>query len=285
MEPSCWCSSLRRSPFSPGFFILISGISSQLSHSNLIRGLKLLGVALALTLVTYFIIPSELIVFGILHMLSVCMIVFGLGQKLWDRIPLILGLAVCAVLFLITMPVSDGYLGLPGTLAWKIPAGWYEFGWLFPLGIHRADFFSADYFPLFPWIFLFFCGTYIGRWARNGKFPDFTYRLRFTSLSWMGRHAPDFISYPPAADLRRVHFNFLDHFPLAGLAPRLAARLQLYRYLLLREDSAMDFTTVLCDQFHLQPWQVNNVIQLLDEGNTIPLSPVTARKRNGDWSL
>ena len=97
-------------------------------------------MALALTLVTYFIIPSELIVFGILHMLSVCMIVFGLGQKLWDRIPLILGLAVCAVLFLITMPVSDGYLGLPGTLAWKIPAGWYEFGWLFPLGIHRADF-------------------------------------------------------------------------------------------------------------------------------------------------
>ena len=32
----------------------------------------------------------------------------------------------------------------------------------------------------------------------------------------------------------------------------------------------MDFSTVLCDQFHLQPWQVNNVIQLLDEGNTIP---------------
>lgn len=176
-------------PFFAGLFILISGISSQLSHSNLIRGLKLLGVALALTLVTYFIIPSELIVFGILHMLSICMIVFGLGQKLWDKIPLILGLAVCAVLFLITMPVSDGYLGLPGTLAWKIPAGWYEFGWLFPLGIHRADFFSADYFPLFPWLFLFFCGTYFGRWARNGKFPDFTYRLRFTSLSWMGRHA------------------------------------------------------------------------------------------------
>ena len=31
----------------------------------------------------------------------------------------------------------------------------------------------------------------------------------------------------------------------------------------------MDFTTVLCDQFHVQPGQVNNVIQLLDEGNTI----------------
>ena len=32
----------------------------------------------------------------------------------------------------------------------------------------------------------------------------------------------------------------------------------------------MDYTAALCDQFHLQPWQVNNVISLLDEGNTIP---------------
>ena len=43
-------------PFFAGLFILISGISSQLSHSNLIRGLKLLGVALALTLVTNIIV-------------------------------------------------------------------------------------------------------------------------------------------------------------------------------------------------------------------------------------
>ena len=65
-----------------------------------------------------------------------------------------------------------------------------------------------------------------------------------------GPPRPDFISYSPAADLRRVHFNFLDHFPLAGLAPRLAARLQLYRYLLLRRTqlwilppySAINFT-------------------------------------------
>ena len=33
------------------------------------------------------------------------------------------------------------------------------------------------------------CGTYLGRWARDGKFPNFTYRLRFSSLSWLGRHA------------------------------------------------------------------------------------------------
>ena len=57
--------------------------------------------------------------------------------------------------------------------------------------------------------------------GQNGKFPDFTYRLRFIP-ELDGPPRPDFISYSPAADLRRVHFNFLDHFPLAGLAPRLA---------------------------------------------------------------
>ena len=56
---SFWCFSLLPSPFFAGLFILISGISSQLSHSNLVRGLKLLGVAVALTLVTYFIIPMN----------------------------------------------------------------------------------------------------------------------------------------------------------------------------------------------------------------------------------
>ena len=32
----------------------------------------------------------------------------------------------------------------------------------------------------------------------------------------------------------------------------------------------MDFVSALCSQFNLQKWQIENVIQLLDEGNTIP---------------
>ena len=32
----------------------------------------------------------------------------------------------------------------------------------------------------------------------------------------------------------------------------------------------MDFTPILAEQFHIQPWQAEKVVQLLDEGNTIP---------------
>ena len=43
-------------PLFAAFFILISGAVSQLSHSNLVRGLKLMGISLVITIVTYFII-------------------------------------------------------------------------------------------------------------------------------------------------------------------------------------------------------------------------------------
>ena len=56
-------------PWFAGLFILIAGVSSNLSHSNLIRGLKLAGVALVVTLATWLVVPEERILFGILHFL------------------------------------------------------------------------------------------------------------------------------------------------------------------------------------------------------------------------
>ena len=32
----------------------------------------------------------------------------------------------------------------------------------------------------------------------------------------------------------------------------------------------MDFVSTLAQQFHLQQWQIQKVIELIDEGNTIP---------------
>ena len=68
-------------PFFAGLFIFISGIACNLSHSNLARGLKLLAVALGVTLVTGVFVPQDIIVFGILHFLAVCMILCGLLDR------------------------------------------------------------------------------------------------------------------------------------------------------------------------------------------------------------
>jgi uncharacterized membrane protein len=177
-------------PYFAGLFMFISGISSDLSHSNLKRGLKLLGVALAVTLVTYLAVPEELIVFGILHFLSVCMILYGLLKPFSDRFRFHwAAVAVCAVLFLLTMGITKGYLGLSPQFGVMIPEALYRTNWLAPIGIFNENFVSADYFPLFPWIFVFAAGTLVGKLAADGKFPDFTYRSRVPFFSWFGRHA------------------------------------------------------------------------------------------------
>ena len=182
-------------PWFAGLFIFIAGISSNLTHSNLVRGVKLLGVALLVTLATAIAVPEELIVFGILHFLSVCMIAFGLLQLLRRRLgrteepPFRLWpVVVCAVLFIVTRYLASGYLQIPFVLRVFLPSGWYQ-AWLAPLGPPGPGFSSADYFPLLPWCFVFAAGTVVGRLAKAGKFPAWTYPSRVPFFSFLGRHA------------------------------------------------------------------------------------------------
>lgn len=182
-------------PWFAGLFIFIAGISSNLTHSNLVRGVKLLGVALLVTLATAIAVPEELIVFGILHFLSVCMIAFGLLQLLRRRLgrteepPFRLWpVVVCAVLFIVTRYLASGYLQIPFVLRVTLPSGWYQAG-LAPLGLPGPGFSSADYFPLLPWCFVFAAGTVVGRLAKAGKFPAWTYPSRVPFFSFLGRHA------------------------------------------------------------------------------------------------
>ena len=176
-------------PLIASVFILISGISSNLSRSNLRRGVKLLLVAAAVTLVTVLVTPQDAIYFGILHFLSIAMILFGLLQKAVGKIPLCIGLAASAVLYFLTYGIPQGFLGIPGLLGVSLPSELYQTDFLFLLGFKSPRFFSADYFPLLPHIFAFLFGTFLGRLALTGRFPKALYKKRVPPLSFAGRHA------------------------------------------------------------------------------------------------
>jgi uncharacterized membrane protein len=189
-----WCKDLLNffrpaEPWFAGLFIFISGIASNLSRSNLKRGVRLLAVALVVSAVTILVVPSEPIYFGILHLLSVAMILVGLTKKWLDKVPAWIGLTVCAAGFLFTMYIYRGFLGVASIPLIPLPRSWYTTDWLMPLGIYSPSFFSSDYFPIFPWLFVFLGGTILGRFASQGKFPAFTYRSRIPPLAFLGRHA------------------------------------------------------------------------------------------------
>lgn len=176
-------------PLQPAFaciFIFISGISSNLSRSNFKRGIRLLGIALGFTLVTAVILPvfdihGAEIYFGILHLLSVSMLVYALLRPLLKKLPTAVGLLSSLAVFVLTYTVPKGrFLWL------DVPESVYELGFLAPLGFPSYDFYSADYFPLIPFLFMFIAGTFFGRLASDDKLPGWWYTQRCKPLAAVG---------------------------------------------------------------------------------------------------
>ncbi len=182
-------------PFFSCAFMWVCGICCRLSHSNLKRGLKLLVLALLLNFVSIVVLPKLGFVeteiwFGILDFLSLCILLFALLEKPVSRINPIVGSIVCVLLMWIFRNwLSEGTLSLFGSIAYTLPEKVHEIEWLFPFGITSRGFFSADYFPLIPYMFVFFWGTFLGEYVRDGKIPRFMYPVRVPFLDWLGTHA------------------------------------------------------------------------------------------------
>ena len=182
-------------PFVAGIFVVISGVVSHYSKNNIKRGAVVLGCGLLITAVTAWFMPGQVILFGILHLLGVCMILFGLislgrGSKP-DRLPAFAGMMLFSLLFAVTFNIPRGYLGISvgGVhMALQLPDQLYSRLWLSPLGFLNSGFFTVDYYPIIPWLFLFFAGTYMGAAFYNGGAPEFLYRKRCRFLAAAGRH-------------------------------------------------------------------------------------------------
>ena len=172
-------------------FIIISGICSRLSRNTAKRGAFVLGAGLAVTLVTAVIMPKfgitgAEIYFGILHCLGSCMIITGLLLPVIERINPTVGMSVSLLLFAITYSISGGSL-LFGLI--ELPHWLYRTNYLMPLGFYRFDFASADYFAIFPWLFMFLFGAFLGKYAKDGSFPEFTYKKRVKAFAFVGRNS------------------------------------------------------------------------------------------------
>lgn len=172
-------------------FIVISGICSRLSRNTARRGVIVFLCALAVTLVTAVIMPfmgfeKTEIYFGILHCLGLCMIITGLLMPIIKKINYKIGALICLILFIFFYGIETGTLFF-GLI--KLPSILYQTDYFALLGLHTRDFFSADYFPLLPWIFIFLFGAFIGKPVSENKLPDAMYVKRSKFLSLVGKNS------------------------------------------------------------------------------------------------
>lgn len=189
-----WASGLMEvvhhvGPFISGTFILISGFSCRLSRDNCKRGAQLFIIASLLSVFSLIFMYDIAIRFGVLSLLSVCMLLFGVCQKYLLRLNRYAVIAVSTVLFFVTYNVGNGYLGFEGLFTIKLPELLTTRYDLYPLGFVSSGFFSSDYFPLLPWLFIFIIGAFLGSFAVEGRLPSFMYKKHIGVLAFLGRHS------------------------------------------------------------------------------------------------
>ena len=187
---SGWFGVIRA--FFAGVFVLISGCACRLSRNNLRRGARCLLLAAGLSLVTALLIPSQRIRFGVLHLLGCAMLLYPVFRPLLDRFPPLPGAVACFLLFWVTYPVNRGKIGM---LIWQVdlPTFLYRNFATAILGFPPYHFVSSDYYPLLPWIFLFFCGSLLGRILVGCGNRPALFRSHCRPLAFLGRHS--FIIY------------------------------------------------------------------------------------------
>lgn len=167
-----------------GTLILLSGISCNLSRSNIKRGIKTFLCGMLVSVVMMIAMPSSKVVFGILHFLGVGMIIYGLMGKALQKLPVEVGFFGFLLLHMLTLGVYDGYFGWPGLFIIDVPQVPRNI-FMFILGF-RTGHSAGDHWAIIPWIFLFLAGACIGRLFKEGKVPKWFAKNPIPPLAFIG---------------------------------------------------------------------------------------------------
>ena len=168
-------------------FILLSGFCAPFGRYMLRRGTVVFGAGAVVTLATLVFMPEGRVIFGVLTFLGAAMLLTGVLEPLLKKVMPAVGLAVSAVLFAVCYPVGLDWVGLGG---WKLmlPQSLYANYFTAFLGFYPDWFYSADYFGLLPWLFLFWAGYYLHKAVGRRRMEPLR-RPVCPALGWMGRHS------------------------------------------------------------------------------------------------
>ena len=171
-----------------GLFVLVSGMVFALGCNTFKRGLQLQILGLIITLATYVFAPSEVIYYGILTFFGSAMWLTLLLKVFLQRVPAILGMLASVVCYVLAKDVATGVASFFGRKLFEFPEWLYQNCFAI-LGFHSNSFYSSDYVPLLPHIFLFWFGMYLFAWLRERKLTYLLTGGNYKIFTWPGTHS------------------------------------------------------------------------------------------------
>ena len=194
-------------------FILLSGMVWRFGRRHALkRGLILIALGSAITLITVAFMPSQAIHYGILTFMGIATLFMIPLDRLWNRnntesntiespagtpynskfgknkpvLTELFHIVICLIIFAVTKHMPHGYIGTRYHILVHMPDALYKYAALAPLGFPAPGFGSADYFPVIPWIFMYLTGFHLGNilFDRDSFIKIGNKRIPF--LSWLG---------------------------------------------------------------------------------------------------
>ena len=153
-------------------FILLSGLCWSFSKNPLKQGLIVSAGGIIVTVVTLIFSYNSRIIFGVLTLIGASALLVIPLKKYFDKLPSTVGFLIMFLLFGFTYGINDRYLGFFGLELIELPWDFYSNWFTTFLGFPEISFYSADYFSLLPWAFLYFAGYFLHKMWAEKKIPD-----------------------------------------------------------------------------------------------------------------
>jgi uncharacterized membrane protein len=169
--------------------ITVSGICTAFSRNIFKRGAFIYILGGIITFATSVFMPENIVVFGVLSFFGISMLAYGTIKPFLDKIPWLWQFFIWVFLSAVFWSFDENGIINLFLIKFKLPDFLYEIKYLYPLGIKSDDFYSADYFSLIPWFFVFLCGTALSKPVLEKKAPELFYKISFKPIDFLGRNS------------------------------------------------------------------------------------------------
>ena len=139
-------------------FIILSGFCWSLSRNHIKRGIYILAMGFLISFVTTVFVPEGSIKYGILTMIGSSVIIMIPLEKALNKINSFAGLILSFALYIVLKDINMGYIFFHKV---SLPKYLYKGELMTYMGFTEKGFYSADYFSLIPWIFMFIFGYFL----------------------------------------------------------------------------------------------------------------------------
>lgn len=170
-------------------FIILSGFCWSLGRHKLRRALTVLGASCIVTLVTALFMKENIILFGVLSLLGSAMLIMIPLDRFFKKINPYVALIFSLLFFILLYDLEHRWISFFSLDIYRLPREACRNLFTAFIGLPTPAFHSTDYVPLFPWIFIFFCGYFLYRIIKRHGLLDALCAIRMRPLEFLGRHS------------------------------------------------------------------------------------------------